>query len=324
MERIEISSGFWLETDRTGPPDGLPVLFIHGGYGGPITTLFGPPRWFDGVFLPSDPVRLVRYSRRNSGASSYVFEPFDLLDLAADAAGLLDALAIDRAVIVGSSAGGPVALEFALAWPERVIALALPNTGPAIMCERPSLLPDPVPESILARLYEVAGRLAIVRDVDHRGVETAFASRADQIRAALLDEAVLRAPRLGRDPAELLALAAGVSDDDLRWQWHGSVLNWAATEGHDHAPRLSEIDVATCIIHGDADTVVPFEYGQMLHRGIAGSSFHRIAAGPHEITRDPRGATILRRWALGIAEQVAGSRVNKMSRGTDAPDTTLS
>ena len=163
MERIEIARGLWLDHDRTGPLDGLPVLFIHGGYGGPITTLFGPPRWFDSVFLPSDPVCLVRYSRRNAGTSTYVFEPFELSDLAADAAGLLDALAIDRAVIIGSSAGGPVALEFALSRPERVIALALPNTGPAIMCEQPSRLPDPVPESILARLYEVAGRLAIRR-----------------------------------------------------------------------------------------------------------------------------------------------------------------
>src|SRR5258708_35101402 len=73
--------------------------------------------------------RTIVYDRRNAGQSSYGLEHLSMATLAADALGLLDHLKIQRAVIVGSSAGGPIALQLALSAPERVIALGLPDTG---------------------------------------------------------------------------------------------------------------------------------------------------------------------------------------------------
>ena len=55
----------------------------------------------------------------------------------------MDHIKVERAVIVGTSAGGPIALEFALSWPERVIGLALPNTGPGLMCGPPAGYAEP-------------------------------------------------------------------------------------------------------------------------------------------------------------------------------------
>lgn len=301
---VTIGGGVTLETDLWGPADGLPVLFIHGGYGGPVTTALGRPPWFDMVLRPGDPVRLVRYSRRNAGLSTYVFDPVDLGDLAGDAAGLLDALGIERAVIVGSSAGGPIALQFALSWPDRVVALGLPNTGAAIMHPRPSGFPDPPPAGVMARIDEVVGRIAIVDDVAVRGARAVYDDHADGIRAALVDQAVIRAEVLGVDPGPLRARAAGVDDDALFGQWHGSILNWVATIGHDLHERLPEISAAglrTCIVHGDADEIVPFEFGEQLHAAIAGSEFHAIAGAPHEVTRDEAGAAAMRDWLLRIA-----------------------
>ncbi len=301
---VELASGITLEVDLWGPPAGLPVLFIHGGYGGPVTTVLGRPPWFDLVLEPGDPIRLVRYSRRNAGASSYVFEPFDLADHADDALHLLDALGIDRAVIIGSSAGGPVALLFALAWPDRVYALGLPNTGAAIMSPSPTGFGGSYPPGVLARIDEVTGRMAIVDDVQRRGAAAVYRDRAADIRAGLVEQAVVRAEVLGVDPEPLLALAGAVDDDELYRQWSGAVLNWAALAGHDLYPRLGEIGalgMPTCIVHGDADDIVPFEFGAQLHAGIAGSELHRIPGGAHEITRDPAGAAVLRRWLLDLA-----------------------
>ncbi len=113
---------------------GTPVLFIHGGYGGAATTL-APRRWEVRSILPPDTFRVITYDRRCCGLSEYVEDKYTLADLAQDAASLLDHLAIDRAMVIGSSAGGPVALQFALSWPQRTPALCLSNTGANLMNE---------------------------------------------------------------------------------------------------------------------------------------------------------------------------------------------
>jgi pimeloyl-ACP methyl ester carboxylesterase len=296
MPKARVHTGVELDYHVTGRDDGVPLLFIHGGYGGPGTTIFGAARQLEGVF--GDEVRLIRYSRRNAGASEYVLTAFDLPDIAADAAGLLDHLGVERAIVVGSSAGGPVALEFALTWPERLIALGLPNTGPAIMCEQPAGLPDPLPASITARLEEVAHRLEVVRDVEARGAEAAFGDRAERIRQETRELAETRSRTRGDDLAVLEQRLVATSDEELARLWYGSVLNWRATADHDHWSRLGGIDTPTCIIHGDADAIVPFEYGEMLRDGIAGAEFHRIADAPHGITQHPEAQAILRDWLV--------------------------
>lgn len=298
MPRARVATGVELEYSVTGRDDGLPLLFIHGGYGGPATTIFGQAQPLEGVF--GDEVRLIRYSRRNAGASEYVLEEFDLPDIAADAAGLLDHLEVERAVVVGSSAGGPVALEFAMRWPQRLIALGLPNTGPAIMCEQPEGLPDQLPDTIRARLDEVAHRLGIVRDVESRGVAAAFADRAERIRAEAEQAAENIANLRGLAAAELKQRLADTSDEELQRLWHGSILNWRATADHDHWSRLRDIEVPTVVIHGDADAVVPFEYGEMLRDGIPGAEFHCITDAPHGITQHPEAQAILRDWVARL------------------------
>src|SRR6266542_6588863 len=118
-------NGVDLRYERHGT--GLPLLFIHGGYGGAASTLV-PQEQIVASIMPLDRIQTIVYDRRNAGRSEYVLAPFTLADLVEDAAALLDHLGHRRAVIVGSSAGGPIALLFALTHPDRTIALALPNT----------------------------------------------------------------------------------------------------------------------------------------------------------------------------------------------------
>jgi pimeloyl-ACP methyl ester carboxylesterase len=70
--------------------------------------------------------RVVAYDRRGFGETTYEAEPFSHVE---DLIALLDALQIDAAVLVGSSMGGRVAIDAALAHPERVKALVLVATG---------------------------------------------------------------------------------------------------------------------------------------------------------------------------------------------------
>jgi pimeloyl-ACP methyl ester carboxylesterase len=79
---------------------------------------------------------VVRYDNRDVGKSSQIdakpsaerkrgdrAAPYLLEDMAADAVGLMDALGIARAHVVGASMGGMIAQEVAIRWPERVRSL---------------------------------------------------------------------------------------------------------------------------------------------------------------------------------------------------------
>src|SRR5262249_4144465 len=80
--------------------------------------------------------------------------PYTLHDMAADAIGLLDALAIDRAHVVGRSMGGMIAQIAASEYPERVLSLTsimsstgnpkLPSAAPDVMAMMTRPAPNPI------------------------------------------------------------------------------------------------------------------------------------------------------------------------------------
>ncbi len=263
---------------------GTPVLFIHGGYGGAATTLIPVPNVIRSV-LPQDRFHLVTYDRRCCGQSEYVLREYTLVDLAADAAALLGHLGIGRAIIVGSSAGGPVALQFALAYPQRVLALSLPNTGANLMDR--------------SRAVSVQ-RAQLVERFRKDGARAVFESRKEQLRtppevagAAAAEMAVRR--------ESLVAALAALPEDDLFRYSTGEICNFAAYLGFDFAPRLHELKMPVSVIHGTADATVPFEWGKALHDGIPQSEFHPIEGGVHGIIGNAAAAEVLRAWGSRVA-----------------------
>lgn len=76
--------------------------------------------------------RVIRYDKRGHGLSDCPPAPYSIRDHATDLAGLLDQLGVKRAILVGISVGGMIALDFAAAWPERVQALVLCDTAAKI------------------------------------------------------------------------------------------------------------------------------------------------------------------------------------------------
>jgi pimeloyl-ACP methyl ester carboxylesterase len=86
--------------------------------------------------------RVVRFDTRDCGLSTKIGpdQPYRLADLAADALGVLDALGIDRAHVVGYSMGAAVAQLLALDHADRVRTLALVAGTPGASDDR---LPEP-------------------------------------------------------------------------------------------------------------------------------------------------------------------------------------
>ncbi len=107
------SSGAQLAGEQAGT--GEPLLFLHAGVAD--RRMWRPQL---GEFRTSH--RVIAYDRREFGETSSVDEPFSHVD---DLRALLDHLGTGKTALVGSSQGGRVAIDFALAFPQRVYALAL-------------------------------------------------------------------------------------------------------------------------------------------------------------------------------------------------------
>lgn len=99
--------------------DGSPVVLLHPGQGGCVL--------WDRQFLPfAQEHEVIRYDARGFGRSERPDAPFKAYE---DLRALLDALGIARAALVGLSGGGVTSIDFAIAYPERVTALVLVNSG---------------------------------------------------------------------------------------------------------------------------------------------------------------------------------------------------
>ena len=101
------------------------MLIAHHGGGG-----IGSTREPKATFGPlADDIRVVVFDARGSGASERK-PPFSHAQWAADVDGLRAWIGAEQIVVAGGSYGGFIAMEYALAYPDRVSALVLRDTAP--------------------------------------------------------------------------------------------------------------------------------------------------------------------------------------------------
>ena len=150
MPQAEVSHGVSIAYDTFGEPGDPPVLLVI-GFG---AQLIG---WHDDfcAMLAGRGRYVIRYDNRDCGlstrfderpvdiaafiaavssgdvAAAQAMAPYSLRDMADDGLGLLTALGIAKAHVVGSSMGGMIAKEMAIAHPDRVLTLTsmMSSTG---------------------------------------------------------------------------------------------------------------------------------------------------------------------------------------------------
>ena len=117
---IDVGSGHSLYFERSGNPDGIPVLFIHGGPGAGL-----PPNYKS--FFDSNKYRIIGYEQRGCGRSTPLAEISnnDTWLNVDDIEMLRSHLGVPEMLLFGGSWGSTLALLYALKYTEHVSGLIL-------------------------------------------------------------------------------------------------------------------------------------------------------------------------------------------------------
>jgi pimeloyl-ACP methyl ester carboxylesterase len=179
----------------------------------------------------------IVFDNRGMGLSGRAELPFTTADLAVDTFGLLDALEIERAHVVGISMGGMVAQEMALAHPRRIRTLTLGAT----YCGGPEgTLMDPEDLKMLGTAMASGDREQVLRAMWEINLSPAF--REDDSRFARFREMASTFPA----PREVI------------------LQQMRACGAHDTSARLAQISVPTQVVHGTADRLLKVGNGEQI------------------------------------------------------------
>lgn len=119
---VELPNRVTLPYAEQGAPTGVPTVLLHG--------FAGSWRDFELVFPHlSDSVRAIAVTQRGHANASAPESGYHLDDFVADVAAFMDALHLERAVIVGHSMGSSVAQCLAVDHPDKVLGLVLVGTS---------------------------------------------------------------------------------------------------------------------------------------------------------------------------------------------------
>jgi pimeloyl-ACP methyl ester carboxylesterase len=268
--RLVAANGVDLCVETFGDPAGPAILLISGGA--------SSMDWWEEDFcerLAAGPRFVVRYDLRDTG-QSVSYPPgapgYTGADLVADAIGLLDALSIARAHVVGISMGGAIAQQAALALPERVASLTLIATSPAVPRgpDRPTLPPSSP---------ELAARFADPPSPpDWTDREAVIDYFVDDLRAY--------EGSIPSDEAELRALVARVVDRTANME-SSMTNNFVAEEGEPIPGRLSDIAVPTLVLHGTEDPLFPIAHGEALAAEIPNARLLPLEGMGHQVPPRP-------------------------------------
>jgi proline iminopeptidase len=257
------SNGLELDYDERGDP-GAPVILLVMGLG--VQKIFWPEPFCD--HLAARGFRVVRFDNRDIGLSTaldhlgtprialeaikYALHlplraPYRIDDMARDTLGLLDALGIGRAHLVGASMGGMIAQNLAAIAPGRVATLtsimsttgrrSLPQPTPA--ARRALLMPAAKPGDLEGAITRMMRLLRVIGSRTHPATEAELRD--------LCERHVRRSYRPAGVARQLTAIAAS----------------------GDRTSVVERIRAPALVIHGDEDPLVRPACGEATVRAIA-------------------------------------------------------
>ena len=185
--------------------------------------------------------------------------PYLLRDMAGDAIGLMDALGIAAAHVVGASMGGAIGQTLAILHPERVLTL----TSIMATSGAPGL-PPPTPAAVAMLLKPTP--------TDQAGYFESYVQTWNVLRAGSfpLDEA-RDLTRAGQN------FARGLNPAGVARQLTAILASGSRKQA------LSAVKVPTLVIHGDVDPLVPLACGLDTHQSVPGAKLLVIKGMGHAL-----------------------------------------
>jgi pimeloyl-ACP methyl ester carboxylesterase len=279
------ANGITIEYETAGDPVN-PALLLIMGLGGQLIA-------WDDEFVAELVARdfyVVRFDNRDVGLSTWFDEAgipdlaaafttgvnpaYLLSDMAADAAGLLDALRLESAAVLGISMGGMIAQTLAIEHPQKVRALTsimsntgAPSVGQPTETALSALMVPPPPDreaaiELAVKTWQVVG-------------SPGFPFHEERIRAeagAAYDRA-LHPAGIARQAVAILA-------------------------SPDRTPGLRSLDLPALVIHGESDQLVQPSGGQATAAAIPGAALWLVPGMGHDLPRELFGQIAHRVAAL--------------------------
>lgn len=270
------ANGLTIEYEVVGDPS-RPALLLVMGLGAQL--VFWPEEFCSA--LADRGFFVIRYDNRDVGLSSKIENSpppdlaaafqgdtssaaYTLKDMAADAVGLLDALDIERAHVMGVSMGGMIVQHLAMHYPNRVLSLC------SVMSTcNSSMGDDPPTQEAGAMLLRPPPR-----------------SRDAAVEAALAAWRVIGSPGFPFDEARVRERAALAYDRCFYPRGFARQLVGILASG-DWTDALGEVDLPTLVIHGEADPLVRPSWGRATAQAIPGAELLVIPGMGHDL---PEGA----------------------------------
>ncbi|HZP58516.1 MAG TPA: alpha/beta hydrolase [Dehalococcoidia bacterium] len=239
--------------------NGIELHCIERGAGDPVLFIAGlgmdHRAWTPVVARLEDAFRCITFDNRDAGRSQRTPGAYTVADMADDAAGVLDALGVERADVAGLSMGGAIAQELAIRRPERVRRLVLIATYTS---------GDPRGTAIFAA--HALLRRTLSREDYVRATSWSVYSHQDYRREGFV-EAQVRA-----------------SAENALWQEQDAYERQvAATTNACTEDRLRDIAAPTLIIAGTEDILTPKRFQDTLAAGIPDSRMVWVEGAAHGI-----------------------------------------
>lgn len=205
--------------------------------------------------------------------------PYLLEDMADDAVGLMDALGIEAAHIVGASMGGMIAQIVAGANPGRALSLT------SIMSTPDPAKSPPLPEA-----------MAVLGGPPAQGQE-------GKIQAFMAGWRAIGSEEHGPSDEELRAFAIRcIERSDYPQGPARQIAAIQASPGREDL--LAKLDIPALVIHGTADPLIPMIGGELTAKAIPGAEFMAIEGMGHELFSP----------TAGIIEKMVGEHIEGASR----------
>ncbi len=241
-----------------------PVVVCLHGAGGSHLNWPKEIRW-----LPGAVVYLLDWPGhgRSGGAGRQTIDQY-----VAVLTSFLETLSLPKAILIGHSMGGGVALQTALSHPERVRGLVLVASGARLRV---------APAILQGLLDDFQNTIKLISDLAY-----------------------------GPDvPDEVRQLSQELMAETSPQVMHG---DFAACDAFDVRDRLGEVHVPTLVIGGSADRLTPIKYAQFLAQNIPGAQLVEVENAGHMVMleRAPEVSDAVARFVAGVATQAPAGLTN--------------